>query len=199
MTITDGGLRCDRGRHHPGAHWLGRLTEVDRRVLARVEGPVLDVGCGPGRHAAEVAARGTPALGIDITPGVLALARPRGVTVLRRDVFDRVPGEGRWGTVLLLDGNIGIGGDQRRLLARVAALLRPGGLVLVELERTETALHDRGGLLRVELEGAAGPWFAWRTVGPEDLDAAVAATRLAVEDRWTDERRRFSALRLAPS
>ena len=37
----------------------------------------------------------------------------RGVNVLERSVFAGVPGQGRWRSVLLLDGNIGIGGDPR--------------------------------------------------------------------------------------
>ena len=35
----------------------------------------------------------------------------RGATVLQRDIFGPLPGEGRWGTALLFDGNVGIGGD----------------------------------------------------------------------------------------
>src|SRR4029453_1954232 len=96
-----------------GDRWLAPLTEVDRRVLARSDGPVLDVGCGPARHTLALGAEGVPTLGIDITGATLAVARPRGALVLLRSVFDPIPGEGRWGTVLLLDGNVGIGGDER--------------------------------------------------------------------------------------
>ena len=50
----------------------------------------------------------------------------RGVAALLRDVFDPVPGEGRWETALLADGNIGIGGDPVALLERVRHAGRPG-------------------------------------------------------------------------
>src|SRR5258705_1943518 len=36
--------------------WQGPADEIDRSVLARCEAPVLDVGCGPGRLAAELLA-----------------------------------------------------------------------------------------------------------------------------------------------
>ena len=74
-------------------------------------GPVLDVGCGPGRLVLGLAQRGTVALGVDPAPAAVALARSRGAPVLQRSVFDPLPGQGRWRTVLLADGNIGIGGD----------------------------------------------------------------------------------------
>ena len=72
--------------------------------------------------------------------------------MLRRDVFARVPGEGRWSHVLLADGNIGIGGDPLRLLERAAGLLAAGGTVLVETD-PEAARHWRGS---VRVRTAAG-------------------------------------------
>ena len=41
-----------------------------------------------------------------------------GGPALVRSVFETLPGEGRWDTVLLMDGNIGIGGDPAALLGR---------------------------------------------------------------------------------
>ena len=49
-----------------------------------------------------------------------AVGRP----ALRRDVFEPLPGTGRWQTVLLADGNVGLGGDPLRVLRRAAELLR---------------------------------------------------------------------------
>jgi hypothetical protein len=43
--------------------WLGPITPEDQAVLDLVRGPVLDVGCGPGRHVLALAERGTMALG----------------------------------------------------------------------------------------------------------------------------------------
>ena len=99
--------------------WL-HASPGDRSILDRCEGPTLDIGSGPGRLTVALAERGIPALGIDITPYAVDLARSSGALVMLRDVFDRVPGTGRWSTVLLADGNIGIGGDPAALLSRVA-------------------------------------------------------------------------------
>jgi SAM-dependent methyltransferase len=173
--------------------WLGPLTVEDDAVLARAVAPVLDVGCGPGRHVLALAERGVVALGIDITPAALDVARRRGAPVLARSVFDRVPGAGRWSTALLLDGNLGLGGHPETLLARVATLLEPGGTVLVELGPPgSTPQAER---VRFDIDGVEGPWFAWTAVGAEELLTPATAAGLRVEDVWPTGDRWFGALR----
>jgi SAM-dependent methyltransferase len=190
-------LRAPDGTALPArAHrWVEPLTVEDDAVLGRVAGPVLDVGCGPGRHVLALAERGVVALGIDITPAAVDLARRRGAPVLARSVFDRVPGAGRWSSALLLDGNLGIGGHPAALLERVASLLRPGGAVLVELEPPGTA--PTAELVRFDVGGVEGPWFAWTAVAADELSTPAAAAGLGVEDVWPAADRWFGALRRA--
>ena len=102
-------------------------TSEERTVLDDVEGPVVDLGYGPGRLVVERAARRVPALGVDSSPDAVALARRRDAGVVQRDLFGRLPGEGRWATALLFDGNVGIGGGPVCLLCRGRRRVRPGG------------------------------------------------------------------------
>ena len=90
--------------------WQASPPLEEAAVLARAVGPVLDVGCGPGRHTQALAERGTIALGIDTSPSAVDAARQRGRPVLHRSVFDPLPREGRGRSAFLIDGNIGIGG-----------------------------------------------------------------------------------------
>jgi len=71
--------------------WLHE-SPGDKSILDRCEGPTLDIGSGPGRLTVALSERGIPALGIDITPYAVDLARSSGALVMLRDVFDRVPG-----------------------------------------------------------------------------------------------------------
>jgi SAM-dependent methyltransferase len=107
----------------PVRRWSGPADADDAWLLDRCTGPTVDLGCGPGRLLVALARRGVPALGIDHSLVAQGQCRARGVVMLRRDVFARVPGEGRWAHVLLADGNIGIGADPQRLLVRAAGLL----------------------------------------------------------------------------
>jgi SAM-dependent methyltransferase len=190
--------------------WLGAAGAVDERVLDRARGPVLDVGCGPGRHVHALARRGVLAVGVDVSPVAVALARRRGAAVLEASIFDRLPGAwppdesarprfsepgrraGAWRSALLLDGNIGIGGRPDALLRRLAALLAPGGIVLVELDPPGTGLARRQ--VRLEAGATVSDWFAWAHVGAEAIAIPARAAGLRVAERWQDEGRWFAAL-----
>jgi len=175
-----------------GNRWLAQPAPEEEAVLDLAEGPVLDVGCGPGRHVMALAGRGVMALGIDITPSAVRLARRRGALVLERSVFDHVPGKGRWGSALLLDGNVGIGGDARVLLSRLTTLLRPGGRVLAELDGPSA---PRGQTtVRLEHRGRPGPWFPWAWVSVDRLPEMAASAGLAVVDIWSSGERWFARL-----
>jgi SAM-dependent methyltransferase len=165
--------------------WLAPASAADDAVLATVAGPVLDVGCGPARHVRLLLERGIPALGIDVSPAAVQIARRRGATVLRRSIYDRVPGGGRWQTVLLLDGSIGIGSNPALLLRRAASLVAGDGTVLVEVEPPEVATTP----VAIRLV-PNGPSFTWGRVGVEGLARVAGAGGLAVDrlevvgDRW---------------
>jgi SAM-dependent methyltransferase len=180
----------------PVERWLGETDLEENRVLDRAQGPVLDVGCGPGRYAAALLRRGVPALGIDPAPTAIALARRRGAAVLQRSVFDPLPRSGAWATALLLDGNIGIGGDPVRLLGQLRALLRPGGRTLVEVGPPGADIAGLvGRTARLEIRGTSGPWFRWATVGAGAIPRLAFDAGFDLEDVWAAGGRWFAQLR----
>ena len=184
--------------HADGSHtplriddWL-HAVPGDSSILDRCPGPTLDVGSGPGRLTVALAERGVPALGIDITPTAVQLARSSGALALHRDVFATVPGTGRWARVLLADGNIGIGGDPEALLGRVAELLKPLGQALVEVEPPGSPLARE--MVRLSHAGRFSSWFPWASIGADQISELSLTAGLAVTEVWTDAGRWFAAL-----
>jgi len=169
--IADG-----RARKLPLHKWLAPVDGADRAVLAHARPPVLDIGCGPGRHLAALASAGHEGLGLDLSPAAVRIARARGAEAILRSVFADVPRAGTWGTALLLDGNIGIGGAPEALLARARALVAPGGVVLVETgPPSAPTRHVR---VRLETHAAISPWFGWATVGARGIEPLARAAGL---------------------
>ncbi|MFJ3980276.1 class I SAM-dependent methyltransferase [Streptomyces sp. NPDC090021] len=193
-------LRAGRGplylRRHDGwllplevERWCAEPDAADHTVLARCAGPVLDIGCGPGRLVAALARRGHTALGVDVTPEAVTRTVRSGGSALCRSVFDPLPREGGWGTVLLIDGNIGIGGAPATLLRRAAALAAPGGSLLVEAaaadvdERVEVHVEDGAG--------GRGASFRWARLGIRALRAEAKAAGWTPYDTWQTAGRHF--------
>jgi SAM-dependent methyltransferase len=192
-------LRGDDGGLLPldPSRWHGPLTAGDQRVLARVEGPALDIGCGPGRVVAGLAHRGVVVLGVDPAPGAVALARARGCAVLQRSVFEPLPGEGRWESVLLFDGNLGIGGDPVRLLRRCRALARRGGAVIAEVEAQSSGW--RTCRARLERAGEVSTWFQWSVVGADAIATLAEDAGLELRHLERADGRCFAHLATRPA
>lgn len=176
---------------HPG-RWMHPPTPEEDELLERALAPALDVGCGPGRIALALCRRGIMAVGVDTAPAAAHLARARGAPVLERSIFDRLPGSGRWGSAILLDGNLGIGGDPIALLRRLAGLLRSDGRVLVELDPP-----GRGsGSFRARLDDGwqRSAWFPWARVAADDVGELAAVAGLRLDEVWAAGDRWFACL-----
>jgi hypothetical protein len=136
---------------------------------------------------------GVPALGVDTSPVAVGAARTRGALALERSIFATIPGEGRYGSALLLDGNIGIGGDPLGLLRRVAQVVRTGGTVLVETGPPGSGLWR--GSVRLERGSVVSPPFPWAELGADAVRSVAAEAGLLADEPFSREGRWFAVLR----
>ncbi|GAA4266639.1 class I SAM-dependent methyltransferase [Frondihabitans peucedani] len=158
--------------------WLDGPDEADLGVLREAAGPVLDVGCGPGRMLDAAAQAGLVAVGIDTEKAATDLTRQKGFNAITGSIFDPLPGEILFGTILLLDGNVGIGADPAALLARCRDLLAAGGTVIVETHPEA----DRNDVFVAHLASADGgdrsDTFPWAEIGAVPLTGYAARAGL---------------------
>ncbi len=108
-------------------------------ALARETGsPVLEIACGTGRVSLPIARQGFAVTGLDIVPGMLALARSKsaGLPVRWVEGDARAFDLGEQFRLIFLTGNAFQAfltrADQEALLARVRAHLHPDGLFAFE-------------------------------------------------------------------
>jgi SAM-dependent methyltransferase len=112
---------------------------------------VLDVGCGPGRHALALAERGMSVTGVDLSPEFVDLARAAaadrglGAEFLLQDVRD-LAFDAEFDAVLCLcQGGFGLlgGEDDAGVVGLIARAARPGGAVAVTAFSSYFALRWR--------------------------------------------------------
>lgn len=206
----------------------GTVQEVDalERWLGLAPGArVLDVGCGPGRHANELGRRGYEVVGVDISADFVAIAAaaaPPGVTFRRLDAR-ALPFEQEFDAVIsLCQGAFGLSGGPAvatgpgtpdpdlAVLRGMAGALRPGGRLALsafsayfqvrELDEPEAFDADAGvNHEHTSVKDPAGTDLAvelWTTCfTPRELRLMVAACGLEVRALWSVEPGRYTERR----
>lgn len=167
-----------------GRHVHGEADLVER-LLRDVNGSrVLDAGCGTGRVAIELAARGCSVVGVDADGRMLDTARAKAPELdwVEADLADPPERLGGDFDVIVLAGNVMIflaPGSEAAVLAALAARLRPGGLLVagfsVRPERLPLDTYDRlseqAGLVPVDR------WSTWERDPFTGGDYAVSVHR----------------------
>ncbi len=170
---------------------------------------LLDVGCGPGRHAVAFARSGLAVTGIDVSSRFLELAaesaRAAGVSA---SFFEadarRMPFEDEFDVVVsICQGAFGLmGGDDSIVLHRMTEALKPGGVLVVTAfsalfeashPRPEAAFDVDAGLVheRTTVKSEAGEerevdlWTGVYT--PRELRLLAIGVGLVPEHVWSVE------------
>ena len=133
-------------------------AEIDRlEALLQLRPPrrILDLPCGQGRHAIELARRGYEVTGMDISPYLIEIARKRAraadvqVRWLTGDMRQPIPGA-KFDLILNLFTSFGYfaqDDDDRQVLAAAASMLTRGGRFVLEVingERVMANFEERG-------------------------------------------------------
>lgn len=156
------------------------------RLLGDVSGlAIADIGCGTGRHALRLAARGARVTAVDFSAGMLAKARAKpgaaDVTWVEHDLARPLPlpsgGFDRVVCALVVDHIR----DLREFFAELRRIARPGGSIVVSvmhpgmmLKGTQARFHDP----------ATGQEVRPESVAHQISDYVMGATRagLAIDE-----------------
>ncbi|MEU0698818.1 class I SAM-dependent methyltransferase [Streptomyces niveus] len=121
------------------------------RVRAQGGGPVADVGCGPGRITAHLRQLGVDAFGMDLSPGMIEVAR-RDYPGLRFDLGSMtdldlpdasITGLVAWYSLIHIPDD-----EIRSVLAHFRRVIRPGGPLVISFHTGDEA--------RLKTEGYGG-------------------------------------------
>lgn len=177
--------------HYRVQDWLVRANDFERSLLRTARGPLVDIGCGPGRMLVAAAELGLAACGVDSNSLAAEHARKQGATVFQQSVFDPLPGS--FQTLLLLDGNIGIGGDPQALLKHLHTMAAPGARLIVETDQLLT-LEARYQAILVDSAGRSSETFDWARLGAEPLQRHAANAGWSLVNSLEHGGRRISVL-----
>src|SRR2546421_3374645 len=157
---------------------------VDRALYALFAelvgaGTVGDVGCGPGHVSEHLAGLGVRTVGVDLSPGMVAVARARypELDFTVGSCTDLPVADRAWGGAVLAYSVIHLSdADRARTWRELARVVQPGGWLLVAFH-VETA--DRPGGSTDPLGGWWGQpvGLGFRSLDPAPLPGDVPAAR----------------------
>lgn len=131
-TVAEDYFRIAEGPHKIDAVSRGMIAAFAE--LVRDSGPVADVGCGPGWLTAHLAGLGVDAFGIDLSPGMIRLAR-KAYPALRFSEGSMTAleiGAGELGGVLAFSATQHIPPEHLpQVFGEFSRVLKPGGHLLL--------------------------------------------------------------------
>lgn len=166
----------------PEERFVVAEEQVDKilKLVGFRPGAVLDLACGPGRHAVALARRGIKVTAVDLTEFLLCKARERaseaGVEVeFVREDMRRFVRPGAFDLALSMFSSFGYFGDRREdllVLQNLRESLKPGGACLIDVPGKEMlgrqaqsarVVEQPNGVLFVEWSEILDDWTRVRT------------------------------------
>lgn len=152
------------------SRWQKAIGNWDGKV-------VVDMGCGPGNLYATVGGKPQLMIGVDISPGALAMARQWGYTPLLADVH-ALPFVDGFADFVVANATIHHCDHMAQVLAESARLVRPGGMLITDMD-PQCSAWNYSGLVQC-LRQIRSPFY--RLIGSQHYtDKAMREARHATE------------------
>ncbi len=185
-----------------------------RDALKYVEGKVLDIGCGAGKHALHLQNEDFEVIGIDISPLAIKVCKRRGLKDARIIDIDEVDEHfDNVDTVLMLGNNFGLFGGKDRaktLLKKLDIITSDDGTIIAESTDpldTDKYYHLRyhkmnqeknrlpGHLvLRTRYKRYATPWFDYLLVSQREMKYVLKDTAWEINNSFEGEKRHIALI-----
>lgn len=188
----------------PASQTASEVAFISRQMPLASHASILDMCCGPGRHANPLAHAGYRVLGIDSNTAALAQARAmaHNTAAYRQGDMRSLDELGQqFDGVINLWASFGYFDDatNEAVLRQIAGVLRPGGRALIDVynrdymhKLAESETTERGGTVvstrrswlgnrfrvRLAYSSGASDEFEWRLYTPEELSDISATAGL---------------------
>jgi SAM-dependent methyltransferase len=177
-------------------------SEVERRYLDALDGPVLDLGAGAGSYALYLQSRGLEATAVDVSEGAVAVSRRRGCQDARvMDIRNLDVDAGHYASFISMGNTLGIQQTPEtlaNLLRTLTRAARPGARLFCVTRdpldtrdpdhlRYQARNREQGrppglSIIRLRYRDMIGEWTGLWMPTREELGTAVTAAGWSLVD-----------------
>jgi SAM-dependent methyltransferase len=187
---------------------------VEKRAMDFVQGRVLDIGCGAGRHSLYLQGKGFDVLGIDNSPLAIKVCRLRGLKkarVLSIEDADFKPNS--FDAIIMMGNNFGLFGSfekAQKLLRKFHKMTSDNALIIaasrdpyktdnpdhLEYHRRNKERGRMGGQLkiRVRFRKYVGKWFDYLMISKDEIKEILNTTGWKVKEFIDSEDSQYVAV-----
>jgi SAM-dependent methyltransferase len=187
---------------------FSRWDKSEQAAIKLAKGKVLDVGCGAGRHCLYLQRKGFDVVGIDNSPGAIAVCKARGVKKAELiSISDiRRLKEGSFDSIIMMGNNFGLFGSPKGLktiLKQLSKITSDHAQIIAENRNpyvTDNPVHlgyhkfnkKRGRMpgqlrIRVRFNKTMGEWFDYLFVSPQELKKLLEGTDWKVKKIFNEK------------
>ncbi|UCD96031.1 MAG: class I SAM-dependent methyltransferase [Candidatus Bathyarchaeota archaeon] len=186
----------------------------EQQAISFVQGRVLDIGCGAGRHALYLQKQGFTVLGIDISPLAIEVCRQKGLKNTEvTSIEDVAFPPDSFDTILMMGNNFGLFGNfekARKLLNRFYTMTSEEALIIASSRdpyQTENSAHLQyhahnkkngrmGGQVRIRIRFGEniGRWFDYLLVSQAEMKEILSDTGWKVKQLLETENPDYFAI-----
>jgi len=161
----------------------------EKKAMEFVNGRILDIGCGAGRHSLYLQKKGFDVLGIDVSPLAIKVCMLRGLKKTKNISIDEVSFKpNSFDTIIMMGNNFGLLGSSikaKRLLRRFHKMTSKSALIIadtIDPYKTKNPFHleyqefnrKRGRMsgqlrIRVRYKKYATKWFDYLIVSKDEM------------------------------
>lgn len=116
-----------------------QLSKLEKRLISRAYGNILDIGCATGYYIPELMKKGK-VLGIDISKNNISIARNKDLKNCKVGDIFKFKTEEKFDTIILMENNLGIGENVKgviNLIKIIKKILKKNGQILTIARKIE--------------------------------------------------------------
>lgn len=173
-----------------------------KKCVKYAKGKVLDIGCGPGRHALYLQKKGLDVTGLDNSPSALSLAKKLGLKKTKLMSINELGKlkQKSFNTILMLGNNFGLFEGAKKIkahLKKIDRIATDDALIIAESRnpyKTSKKVHKeyhvfnkkRGRMpgqlrIRIRYQKLKGLWIDYLFVSPKEMGTLLRGTNWKIK------------------